>query len=119
MTIVIGGCRNFNDRSVVFQCLDEYLKLYKNTSEIIFLSGHCSGVDLLAEEYAKQYHYKLKIFPAEWGKYGRAAGSIRNKTMVEKSDVVIAFWDGKSRGTKNLIELAKKSKCPLYIHWIK
>ncbi len=58
------------------------------------------------------------IFPAEWDKYGRAAGTARNKKMVEASDVVIAFWDEKSKGTKSLINLAKKSRKNLMVYKI-
>lgn len=49
----------------------------------------------------------MKRFPADWGKYGKSAGVLRNKQMAEYADGLIAFWDGKSRGTANMIETAK------------
>ena len=106
--ITVGGCRDFNDSEYIFKCLDEYIEELCD-EEIIIISGHCSGVDTAAEKYASLKGFKTMIFPAEWEKYGKAAGPIRNKQMVEAADVVIAFWDGKSRGTKSLIDLAKKS----------
>lgn len=105
--IAIGGCRDFNDREYIFKFLDQYIKELRY-EEIIIISGHCCGVDAIAEEYAEIKKFKTMIFPAEWDKFGRAAGPARNKKMVEASDIVIAFWDEKSKGTKSLISLAKK-----------
>ena len=106
--ITVGGCRDFTDSEYIFKCLDEYIKELRD-EEIIIISGHCCGVDAIAEKYADEKGFKTMIFPAQWDKYGRAAGPVRNKQMVEASDAVIAFWDGKSLGTKSLIDLAKKS----------
>ena len=113
--ITVGGCRDFNDSEYIFKCLDEYIKELCD-EEIIIISGHCSGVDAIAEKYAEIKGFKTMIFPAEWDKYGRAAGPARNKKMVEASDIVIAFWDEKSKGTKSLINLAKKSDKVLKIY---
>ncbi len=106
--IAVGGCRDFDDCEYIFGCLDEYLSNFNN-DDIAFISGHCSGVDAAAEKYAELRGFKTLLFPAEWKKYGKAAGPVRNKQMVEAADAVIAFWDEKSRGTKSLIDLAKKS----------
>ena len=115
--ITVGGCRDFSDSEYIFKCLDEYIKELCD-EEIIIISGHCSGVDAIAEKYAEIKGFKTMIFPAEWDKYGRAAGPARNKKMVEASDIVIAFWDEKSKGTKSLINLAKKSGKALKIYKI-
>lgn len=108
MRITIGGCRDFCDYEIFSKFVAEYIENECRGEKIIILSGHCSGTDLMAERYAKEKEYDLEIFPAEWDKYGRGAGPKRNKEMVEKSDRVLAFWNGKSRGTKNLVETAKK-----------
>ncbi len=105
--IVIGGCRNFKNYDFFKKTLDCYLQAEKK-NPITILSGHCSGVDQMAERYAKEKGIKLMLFPAEWNKYGRAAGPIRNEEVVKLADTVIAFWDGQSKGTKNLISLAKQ-----------
>ena len=107
INIAVGGCRDFCDVAYIFRCLDEYIENLCD-QDITFISGHCSGVDTAAEKYAELKGFKTLIFPAEWKKYGKAAGPIRNKQMVEAADVVIAFWDGRSRGTKSLVVLAKK-----------
>ncbi len=107
LKVVIGGCRDFYDYEFFKVKVDAYLETVKD-KEITILSGHCTGVDQMAERYAKERHIKLFVFSAEWNLYGRSAGPIRNEKMVQQADAVIAFWDGKSRGTKSLISLATK-----------
>ena len=116
--IAVGGCRDYNDFDFICKSLDEYLSNYESDDTIIILSGHCSGVDSAAEQYASLKGFETIIFPAEWKKYGRAAGPVRNKQMVESSDIVIAFWDEKSKGTKSLINLAKKAGKTLIVYKI-
>ena len=85
---------------------------------LVFVSGNCKGADLIGEKYAKEHGYEIEIFPAEWKKYGRAAGPIRNEKIAEISDYVICFWDGKSKGTFSMIQEAKKLNKPLRIKYI-
>lgn len=113
--IVIGGCRYYNNYIAFSKIVDICLSKVKDKYYIIILSGHCSGVDTMAEQYANENNYRLEIYPAQWEKYGKAAGPKRNETMVKNSDAVIAFWDYKSRGTKNLITLAKKYNKPIRV----
>ena len=107
MHLVVGGCRQFNDYARISAELDRILQAYEQ-EDIVLLSGHCSGVDTLAERYAEEHGLEVEIYPAEWRRYGRAAGPIRNEQMVMRADCVIAFWDGQSRGTKSLISYAEK-----------
>ena len=106
--VVIGGCRDYNDYVFFKSRLDAILKNEKD--EIIIISGHCSGVDIMGEKYAAENGFNVEIFLPEWKKYGRAAGPIRNKKMVECADLVIAFWDGSSKGTSSLIKYAQNSQ---------
>ncbi len=110
--IVIGGYRNFNDYEVfkafVNSCIGD-------ENEITVLSGHCKGADLMAEQYAEEKGFATEIYPADWKKYGRAAGPIRNKQMVEKADIVIAFTCDRATGTKNLISHAQKLGKKIFI----
>ena len=80
--------------------------LPKNTTEIV--SGGAKGVDTSAREYAKSNGIKLTEFLPEYTKYGRSAPLKRNITIIEYSDIVLAFWDGKSRGTKFVIDNCRK-----------
>ena len=75
---------------------------------MIFISGGCRGADSLGERYAAENGFETEIYPAVWGKYGRAAGPKRNKEIAEISDYIICFWDGKSKGTTSLLNFAEK-----------
>ncbi len=65
------------------------------------------GADALGERWAKENDIPVKVFPANWDKHGKAAGPIRNKQMAAYGEMLIAFWDGKSSGTGNMISLAE------------
>lgn len=80
--------------------------LPENATEIV--SGGAKGVDTSAREYAKKNGIKLTEFLPEYTKYGRSAPLKRNITIIEYSDIVLAFWDGKSRGTKFVIDNCRK-----------
>ena len=110
--IVIGGYRNFNNYEIFKNFVD--LCVGQETG-ITILSGHCKGTDLMAERYAKEKGFALEIYPADWKKYGKAAGPIRNRQMVENADTVIAFVSKTASGTKNLIENAKRLNKELFI----
>lgn len=99
MKVAVIGSRGL---SVTY--LGRYLP--KNTTEIV--SGGAKGVDTSAREYAKNNGIKLTEFLPEYTKYGRSAPLKRNITIIEYSDIVLAFWDGKSRGTKFVIDNCRK-----------
>ena len=107
--VIIAGSRDFDDYELLSSVVKEKLRDYEN---IEIISGGCAGADSLGEKFAKENGLDLKVFQAEWKKYGRAAGPIRNKAMAEYASQVddcmlIAFPVGSSRGTRNMISLAK------------
>ncbi len=106
--IVIAGCRDYTDYESAKSYIDFCISRIKNEHTLIFVSGTCKGADQLGERYAIENGYKIEYYPAEWHKYGRSAGPKRNLQMAQISDYVICFWDGKSKGTKSMIECAKK-----------
>ena len=63
---------------------------------------------MVQKKYANERGYPIKQFPADWNKYGKSAGYKRNEEMAKYADALIAFWDGKSKGTKHMIDLAKR-----------
>lgn len=109
MRVIIAGGRNFTD----------YEKLERECSQILFppdepieiVSGCARGADELGIRFAKATKIPVKMFPANWTMYGRSAGHRRNAEMAnyakEDGGMLIAFWDGKSKGTENMINLAK------------
>ena len=116
--IIIAGSRDFNNYQKLKAEMDMLLHFYDKSKEIVILSGGCRGTDALGERYATESGIPLEIFAANWNKYGIAAGPKRNEEIVKVSDGVICFWDGKSKGTKSMIEAAKKYKKPLKIIYI-
>ena len=112
---IVAGSRDFNDYELLKSEMDAILRFYDIKTEVTIISGGCRGADALGERYARENGIPLEIFEAEWDKYGRAAGPIRNEKMVEYSNAVICFWDNKSRGTFSLIKLANKHKKPIKI----
>ncbi|WP_341323494.1 DUF2493 domain-containing protein [Solibacillus sp. FSL H8-0523] len=105
LKVIIAGGRDFIDYELLKQKADFLLQ---NQSEVEIVSGAAKGADKLGEKYAKEKGYPISSHPANWDKHGRSAGYIRNKEMAEYADVLIAFWDGKSKGTKHMIDLATK-----------
>lgn len=112
--IVICGGRHFNGYEQLKTTITNFLKQRKIEIENVeIVSGHCQGADMLGEQYAKEYGLNLTIFPADWQRYKRKAGPIRNKQMIEyimqtENKAVIAFVSENSKGTKQTVLLAKR-----------
>ena len=110
MRVIIAGNRTFNDYEFLKQQCNDILHGTPQ-SRIQFLSGGATGADALGERYARECWSKdPQVFPADWETHGNAAGPIRNKQMAENADMLIAFWDGKSKGTGDMIKQAYKMK---------
>ena len=110
--LVVAGSRDFNDYSLLSAELD---KLLAGKTNITIVSGTARGADRLGERYAAEHNLRIERFPAEWEKYHKGAGPIRNMKMVQSADAVIVFWDNESSGTKNIIECARKEDIPYRI----
>ncbi len=109
MIVCIVGSRTFNDYDLFKKLIFEYAldneNNFINFKKII--SGGCYGTDKLAERFANEYNIVIEVYNAEWNKFGKSAGPIRNKIMIEKSDFIIAFIKDDSKGTRNSIRLAE------------
>ena len=114
--ILIAGSRNFNDYDTAKDFID--LCIINVEGQLTFISGGCRGADALGERYALEHDIPLMHFPAEWDKYGKAAGPIRNEKMGELCDILICFWDGESRGTAYVIDFCKKKNKKIFIKFI-
>ncbi len=105
---IIAGSRDFTD----YECFKRaVLAVLPEKTEII--SGHARGTDSMAELLAEELGWPLRVFPADWKRYGRAAGPIRNRQMAvfaaeEGNGILIAFLKGGSRGTTGMIDIARK-----------
>lgn len=105
--VIIAGSRNFNSY-VLLRAKMDYFLMNLDQKSIEIVSGGAWGADALGEKYAKERGYKLTVMNADWETYGKSAGYIRNSEMAKYADACVAFWDGNSRGTKHMIDLATK-----------
>lgn len=115
MKLIIAGSR---DLFLKDQEIDDAVKAFVKSNLIAILgiitpggdyiseivSGGASGIDALGEAWATRRQIRVKRFPADWKKHGRAAGPIRNREMARYADGALVLWDGKSRGSKNMYE---------------
>lgn len=105
--VLVCGSRGAEDPAPLFAELD---KIRSEIGRFVVVSGGARGADKLGETFAGLRGHLCEVFPANWTKHGNSAGYIRNKEMVDslrEGDYVVAYWDGKSPGTKSTIELAK------------
>lgn len=106
MKVIIAGSRDFNNYDLVEETIE---KLGLEIDEVVY--GGAAGADYMGLLWARKHKVKVKTFLAEWSVYGGAAGPLRNARMANYGDYLLAFWDGKSPGTKNMIyEMRKKGK---------
>ena len=108
MKLAIVGCRDYVNH------LEFYNSLQKLLSKIDFpdciISGGARGTDEMARLWAREMVINYIEYPAKWGEYGKVAGYLRNKEIIEICDKLIAFWDHKSKGTEHSIKIAKENK---------
>lgn len=112
MKIIIAGGRDYSDYKKLCSVCDNVMR---NLKKVEIVSGVAKGADSLGERYAKEHDIPIKQFPADWAEYGKAAGYRRNSDMADYADALIAFWDGTSRGTHHMIDLAKANKLKIRI----
>lgn len=114
MHTIIAGSRDITENDVIFMfdCLDEYHKKYPITEVV---SGKANGSDTVGEIWARANNIPIKQFPADWANKGKSAGPIRNGQMGEYAARAIVFWDGKSRGSKHMIDTMEKLDKPICV----
>lgn len=103
MKVIIAGGRDFNNYDFLCDRCDYYLQ---NQTEIEIVCGKARGADSLGERYGTERGFKISEFKPDWDKFGKSAGYRRNSEMADYADALIAFWDGESKGTSHMIDLA-------------
>ena len=111
MKTIIAGSRTCIKYSILCEAIKKI-----DWKPTVVISGGAKGADKLGELYSKNNNLKLECYPAEWKKYGKSAGYIRNSEMAKNAEALIALWDGVSKGTKHMIELAKKKKLRVLVY---
>lgn len=105
--VIIAGGQDFNNYEMLKCLCDMLLVTKRKTHRIIIVCGMATGADMLGKRYAEENGWHVQKFPAAWRTFGRRAGPYRNKEMAIYANALIAFWDGNSPGTKNMIENMK------------
>lgn len=125
LRVIIAGSRDFDDFPKLMNSCNDVLSgitnKYNDLCKIRIVSGTARGADQLGEQYAKIVGYEVSRFPADWDRLGKRAGYVRNDEMAKFAvadgnyGVLIAFWDGKSKGTKHMISLAEKKGLEVHV----
>lgn len=117
MNIGIIGGRDFNNYDILVSTFANLVEENKwDCKGLTIVSGGAKGADSLAERLAKDIGAKTLIFNADWDKYGKSAGYRRNGDIVENSDIIIAFWNGISKGTRHTIDISLANKKPIFVY---
>lgn len=113
MKTIIAGSRNYNNINSLICAVENC-----NWTITTVISGKAKGVDRLGELWASYHNIPIIEFPADWKRFGKSAGYKRNSQMAENADALIALWNGKSRGTKSMIELAIKKNLLIFVEMV-
>ena len=110
MRVIIAGSRTIVDPTILVSAIEA------SGFEIsLVISGRARGPDTLGELWAQANNIPVEFYPAEWEKYGKSAGYVRNDAMPKVADAAIVLWDGKSAGSKNMIELMRRKNKPCHV----
>jgi len=113
MKIAIVGSREYLRWDIVHAFVSAIWRKHPGAT---VLSGGARGVDRHAVQAAMRHHMAFEVYPAQWDRYGKRAGYLRNELIVADADQVVAFWDGKSRGTKHTIDIARRHGVPFHVY---
>ena len=105
MITIIAGSRDFNDFNFIYEHLNN---LPFEIDEVV--TGCARGPDSIGKQWAVDSDVHVKEFPANWDKHGKRAGFLRNKEMAVYAEALILFWDGKSKGSKHMLDVALKEQ---------
>ena len=105
ISVIVAGTRDFIDKQYLWSVLDRYLSK-RDPKTVTILDGKARGPDTFGGEYGEAKGMRVLPYPADWDKHGKSAGFIRNEEMAKAGTHLIAFWDGVSTGTKDMIDRA-------------
>lgn len=112
MKIIVAGSRGFNNKSLAFDKLDFFTA---SKPEVVVVCGMARGADLIGKAWAEERGHTVMCMPADWERDGRRAGYLRNVSMADMADALVAFWDGTSRGTAHMIREMKERSKPVRV----
>jgi hypothetical protein len=113
MKLAVIGSRNFSDSHILTQTLNMLHEEYNVTT---LVSGGAKGADIMGQRWAEIRSIETEIYIPDWNLHGKRAGLLRNQDIVNSADLIVAFWDGVSTGTRHAIDLAHSSKTPVIVY---
>ena len=116
MKTIIAGSRTITTYAQVLSACNVADRAPHNIHITEVVSGCARGVDKMGEEFAAAHSIPIRYFPAAWNTFGKSAGYLRNQRMARYAEALIAVWDGESRGTKHMIDLAKRHGLKVYVY---
>lgn len=114
MKLIIAGGRDCTEYDVLTEAIRHHQIPITQDTEIV--CGMAKGADSLGFDFAIISELKIHKFPAKWNLHGRKAGPLRNIEMGDFADALLALWDGKSKGTKHMIDYATKRGLKVWVH---
>ena len=116
--IIVAGTRGFDDMEYFSDAILDEISDFKD-KKILFISGAAkTGADRLIIDWCKEHNYPCREYPAYWDTNGKSAGYMRNNQMLKMATHLVAFWDKKSNGTKNMIDISSAKKIPITIRTV-
>lgn len=112
--MIVAGGRDYSNQNVVNYYIDRVKDVCDSRGlNLVIVCGMATGADTLGRNYAISNGLEVLEFPANWNRYGKSAGYIRNKEMGDVADSAIVFWDGRSKGSKLMIDIMHELKKPV------
>lgn len=113
MKTIIAGSRSFNCYLTLLEAIRQFPF---EITEVI--SGTARGADMLGEQWAAEHNLPVSRIPADWAKYGKRAGYVRNEQMAKVAEGALILWDGFSPGTKHMINICEQTNLPYYVYTV-
>lgn len=115
MKLIVAGGRDFTDTNRMIDELQKLVESGEITDSPELVCGMARGADLTAYNLWNEAGMVIHEFPADWDRLGKRAGYVRNTEMAEFADTLVAFWDGKSKGTRHMIDIMNRLNKPVYV----
>lgn len=115
MKMIIAGGRDFTDKDKIEEAVRHLIQSKVLTRDFELVCGMARGADITAYHLCKSKGNIIHEYPADWGSYGKSAGHRRNRDMGNNADMLLAFWDGTSKGTKGMIDYMRSLNKPVYV----
>ena len=113
--LIVAGGRDFSDAKMLEKAITDLAEGDYADKAVSIVSGMARGADMLGYMFAVKHNVVVYAMPADWEQYGKRAGMLRNTEMAEFADGLLLFWDGTSKGSKNMLDTMRKLGKPVHV----